>query len=1235
MKENKKKLKPKKFTKIYLLLILLILFSLFFLIFFKGNTIGFSTKIFNYNTSGFLEKNSNYTIAISEPLENVKYISTDDHFINKDYIVLSNSVFILTSYSNDYGINNKYSKLIKLNLEGDTLWEKNYTINDINSEKYSALNLSTIQEKDGVIYLLGNIGSDVQEGYTIHTIYTPILLKINLNGDILEYKEYKFIKSQQEMKKNIKITDSILEDDAIIYCGYQLNQYLPLFVGKMTLDGEEVFLNLDLEEDNLGSSCQILKSNNNYITLSRAYSRSSKDEFEDTLYLHFFNLDGSLNKKKNLNIKSTHTFNNLDKLNLLNIVNNEIILIGMQDCHIEKNTALSNNLCNEFVLLKYNIEKDTLSKTILDTANKYILNIERPFSFYVEDDYYFISSYGHYGSFEENYNSSYYLFSKYAFNGDLIDRRYHIYDSDYDKSIFNPLIINKNKILGNYRKQNEYGIILADIPNFQQIIEKNLVKNPVFYPECGVYEHDINVNLLVDTPEAEIYYTINENDTNKLNNLNYTDNNFDLNYIDGNLYTGPFILENNAIIKARAFKENMVPSDIIICEYIINKEPELPVPIMILPEPPYYDGPNGIITVPGHEDANIYYKYHHQNEYIQYLEPIKYCSNWSIEIKASKKGYSDSYVRTGFNVTCANKVQFDKPNGDYNSPIKLSMSVKDCVGLSNIYYTRDGSEPNRITSTPYKNPINLNYGKHTVKAIAYYPCLNPGPISEGLFTITSDFLDQSIQANPIPGIYHNDFNLSLSVLDPETEIYYTLNGSSPNIGSKSTYLYDSSILVNKNMLIKAQAIKGNKKSEIIELNYVFKVGDLQVNKKSGNYENEISLIFSTDTSNSDIYYSLDNNLPDKNSTQYVSPIKINTDQNISVIAYKKDYNVSEILNLNYIISSNQSQNNIQKPSNNKNKSNSGKTNGGSNNNINLNEKKLPQLSKLSVTFLSDTINNSQQIILNSLEKDSVIYYTLDGSEPTNSSQKYIEPISINDNLILKARSYKEGYISSPILEKKYIVLEKENSLHSLTNPSKTSYKDSLILSNEKEISYKINNLEGWSEELNFSNLKGSLTNIKLYSKEIVDSTVTITKDDYKYNDLLYIEKIYDSFDLNLENKNLLKNISLEFRVDNKWLLENNVSNNDIIAYLITENQETFLNLNYVKSDLNYSIYTLDVSPISGKLIIGKQTEKYASIKKTKKIIGYVLLLAIIIVLILIILLIIRISKEAKRDKKSL
>ena len=66
---------------------------------------------------------------------------------------------------------------------------------------------------------------------------------------------------------------------------------------------------------------------------------------------------------------------------MLNIVNNEIILIGMQDCHIEKNTALSNNLCNEFVLLKYNIEKDTLSKTILDTANKYILNIERPFSF--------------------------------------------------------------------------------------------------------------------------------------------------------------------------------------------------------------------------------------------------------------------------------------------------------------------------------------------------------------------------------------------------------------------------------------------------------------------------------------------------------------------------------------------------------------------------------------------------------------------------------------------------------------------------------------------------------------------------------------------------------------------------------------------------------------------------------------------------------------------------------------
>lgn len=57
---------------------------------------------------------------------------------------------------------------------------------------------------------------------------------------------------------------------------------------------------------------------------------------------------------------------------------------------------------------------------------------------------------------------------------------------------------------------------------------------------------------------------------------------------------------------------------------------------------------------------------------------------------------------------------------------------------------------------------------------------------------------------------------------------------------------------------------------------------------------------------------------------------------------------------------------------------------------------------------------------------SDIYYTLDGSTPTTSSKKYTEEIVINNNTIVRAISYKEGYIESDIESRSFIVGRKHN-----------------------------------------------------------------------------------------------------------------------------------------------------------------------------------------------------------------
>ena len=53
--------------------------------------------------------------------------------------------------------------------------------------------------------------------------------------------------------------------------------------------------------------------------------------------------------------------------------------------------------------------------------------------------------------------------------------------------------------------------------------------------------------------------------------------------------------------------------------------------------------------------------------------------------------------------------------------------------------------------------------------------------------------------------------------------------------------------------------------------------------------------------------------------------------------------------------------------------------------------------------------------------DSVIYYTLDGSFPTNKSIKYDKEIEIKENTVIKAIAYKNGYIESDVVSRTYIV----------------------------------------------------------------------------------------------------------------------------------------------------------------------------------------------------------------------
>ena len=62
------------------------------------------------------------------------------------------------------------------------------------------------------------------------------------------------------------------------------------------------------------------------------------------------------------------------------------------------------------------------------------------------------------------------------------------------------------------------------------------------------------------------------------------------------------------------------------------------------------------------------------------------------------------------------------------------------------------------------------------------------------------------------------------------------------------------------------------------------------------------------------------------------------------------------------------------------------------------------------------------ITINATPEDANIYYTLDGSEPTESSIPYTRPFTITDSATIKTRGYANGYAESAITSRKYIKL---------------------------------------------------------------------------------------------------------------------------------------------------------------------------------------------------------------------
>lgn len=111
------------------------------------------------------------------------------------------------------------------------------------------------------------------------------------------------------------------------------------------------------------------------------------------------------------------------------------------------------------------------------------------------------------------------------------------------------------------------------------------------------------------------------------------------------------------------------------------------------------------------------------------------------------------------------------------------------------------------------------------------------------------------------------------------------------------------------------------------------------------------------------------------------------------------------------------------------------------------------------------LKKGEKIIL-STSDNSKIYYTTNGSFPTNKSTLYKEPIVINKNTVIKAISYNDGYIESDIVSRTFIVDRNHDvAFISISSDSNSLFGGNGLLTNytsnsEKKINFEFYEADG-------------------------------------------------------------------------------------------------------------------------------------------------------------------------------